>query len=87
MLAYAGVCLAHADVCWRMLAYAGVCLAHDDVCWRVQIAEFDARMLRERSELEAQRCRVATLQSVVVDKERLEAQVAQAASVCGLKQQ
>jgi hypothetical protein len=53
----------------------------------VQIAEFDARMLRERSELEAQRCRVATLQSVVVDKERLEAQVAQAASVCGLKQQ
>jgi len=51
-------------------------LTYADACWRMQIAEFDALMLRERAELEAQRNRVATLQSVVVDKERLEAQVA-----------
>ena len=73
MRACCGNALAHADVC---LTYAGECLAHADVCWCMQIAEFDALMLRERTELEAQRNRVATLQSVVVDKERLEAQVA-----------
>ena len=62
-------------------------LAYADEAAEEQMAEFDALMLRERAELEAQRKRVAALQSVVVEKERLEAQVAQATSVCGLAQQ